>query len=300
MRQQRGFTLLELMVAMVIFAALAISGWQVFDSVNRARERAQLQADNLAVLQYAYLQLQQDMGQVIAYQAASSQNSQVANNANNNNNNSNNNANDTNNDNPAADEQAAAMPEPFMSLSNEQVSFMRYADPDPRYQTSPSIQRVEYLLSDQRLIRRQYTNNKNESIGLDSVLLEGVTEVSWQAYLPEPVSKFPDADSQNSPNGNNSLGQANNTSNKPKVRLLPRGVSLSFTYQQLPITWQFALAAQPAPNTSKAKSDDVSNGNGSNNNNNNSNNGSNDNNDNNGSNGSNGSNSDAVNRPSAQ
>ncbi|WP_324033801.1 PulJ/GspJ family protein [Psychrobacter sp. TAE2020] len=73
MRQQRGFTLLELMVAMVIFAALAISGWQVFDSVNRARERAQLQADNLAVLQYAYLQLQQDMGQVIAYQAASSQ-----------------------------------------------------------------------------------------------------------------------------------------------------------------------------------------------------------------------------------
>ena len=268
---------------MVIFAALAISGWQVFDSVNRARERAQLQADNLAVLQYAYLQLQQDMGQVIAYQAASSQNSQVANNAdnadnaNNNNNNSNNNANDTNNNNLAADEQAAAMPEPFMSLSNEQVSFMRYADPDPRYQTSPSIQRVEYLLSDQRLIRRQYTNNKNESIGLDSVLLEGVTEVSWQAYLPEPVSKFPDADSQNSPNGNNSLGQANNTSNKPKVRLLPRGISLSFTYQQLPITWQFALAAQPAPNTSKAKSDDVSNGNGSN-----------------------GSNSDAVNRPSAQ
>lgn len=287
---------------MVIFAALAISGWQVFDSVNRARERAQLQADNLAVLQYAYLQLQQDMGQVIAYQAASSQNSQVANNAdnadnaNNNNNNSNNNANDTNNNNLAADEQAAAMPEPFMSLSNEQVSFMRYADPDPRYQTSPSIQRVEYLLSDQRLIRRQYTNNEKESIGLDSVLLEGVTEVSWQAYLPEPVSKFPDADSQNSPNGNNSLGQANNTSNKPKVRLLPRGISLSFTYQQLPITWQFALAAQPAPNTSKAKSDDVSNGNGSNNNNN-SNNGSNDNNDNNGS---NGSNSDAVNRPSAQ
>ncbi len=287
---------------MVIFAALAISGWQVFDSVNRARERAQLQADNLAVLQYAYLQLQQDMGQVIAYQAASSQNSQVASNANNannnnnnNNNNSNNNANDTNNDKPAADEQAAAMPEPFMSLSNEQVSFMRYADPDPRYQTSPSIQRVEYLLSDQRLIRRQYTNNKNESIGLDSVLLEGVTEVSWQAYLPEPVSKFPDADSQNNPNGNNSLGQANNTSNKPKVRLLPRGISLSFTYQQLPITWQFALAAQPAPNTSKAKSNDASNGNGSNNNN--SNNGSNDNNDNNGS---NGSNSDAVNRPSAQ
>ena len=62
-KSQRGFTLLELMIAMAIFAALAILGWQVFDSVNRARERAQLHADDLAVLQYAYLQLQQDIGQ---------------------------------------------------------------------------------------------------------------------------------------------------------------------------------------------------------------------------------------------
>ncbi|MGB5877815.1 MAG: prepilin-type N-terminal cleavage/methylation domain-containing protein, partial [Psychrobacter nivimaris] len=39
MRHQRGFTLLELMVAMAIFAMLAVAGWQVFDGVNRARER---------------------------------------------------------------------------------------------------------------------------------------------------------------------------------------------------------------------------------------------------------------------
>ena len=48
MKRQRGFTLLELMVAMAIFAMLAVAGWQVFDSVNRARERAQTHADNLA------------------------------------------------------------------------------------------------------------------------------------------------------------------------------------------------------------------------------------------------------------
>ena len=53
MKSQRGFTLLELMVAMAIFAMLSVAGWQVFDSVNRARERAQFHADNLAVLQYA-------------------------------------------------------------------------------------------------------------------------------------------------------------------------------------------------------------------------------------------------------
>ncbi|MGB2082134.1 MAG: PulJ/GspJ family protein, partial [Psychrobacter sp.] len=44
MRHQRGFTLLELMVAMAIFAMLAVAGWQVFDGVNRARERAQFHA----------------------------------------------------------------------------------------------------------------------------------------------------------------------------------------------------------------------------------------------------------------
>ena len=40
MKSNHGFTLLELMVAMAIFAMLAVAGWQVFDSVNRARERA--------------------------------------------------------------------------------------------------------------------------------------------------------------------------------------------------------------------------------------------------------------------
>ena len=77
---QRGFTLLELMVAMAIFAMLAVAGWQVFDSVNRARERAQFHADNLAVLQYAYLQLQQDMGQIIPYQAINVQQDSISSN----------------------------------------------------------------------------------------------------------------------------------------------------------------------------------------------------------------------------
>ncbi|MDN5891639.1 MAG: prepilin-type N-terminal cleavage/methylation domain-containing protein, partial [Psychrobacter sp.] len=74
MKSSYGFTLLELMVAMAIFAMLAVAGWQVFDGVNRARERAQFHADNVAALQYAYLQLQQDMGQIIPYQAPNTQN----------------------------------------------------------------------------------------------------------------------------------------------------------------------------------------------------------------------------------
>ncbi len=246
--KQRGFTLLELMVAMAIFAMLAVAGWQVFDSVNRARERAQYHADNLAVLQYAYLQLQQDMGQIIAYQASATQTA---------------NTNDTSGDGDTAnDNTVVATAVPLMSLDSDYISFVRFADPDPRYQSSPSVQRIEYIFADQQLIRRQYmsVSGNREGVSLDSVLLEDVTEARWQAYLPEISAKFPNQ--QNS--GNQSTDQV-------KTKLLPNGVSVSFTYQDMPITWQWALTPQPAPNnsnnseSSSANNTDDNNSNNSNN-----------------------------------
>ncbi len=253
MKLQHGFTLLELMVAMAIFAMLAVAGWQVFDSVNRARERAQFHADNLAVLQYAYLQLQQDMGQIIPYQAVNAQNENTLNSALSSstpNKNASNNMNDSSQGN-------TQQPEPFMSLDGEHVSFVRFADPDPRYQSSASMQHVEYIFSDERLIRRQYTSigKDNESISLDSVLLEGVTAGGWQAYLPEMSTKFPNKDGSNN-NLNSQSGQVVVSANaQPESVLLPKGVAVTFTYQDMPITWQWALAPQPIPNNSKSNGD---------------------------------------------
>ena len=246
MRQQHGFTLLELMVAMAIFAMLAVAGWQVFDGVNRARERAQFHADQLAVLQYAYLQLQQDMGQVLAYQAPSTQNSS----ANGSNLNANTNGNTNGNDTNSAQDSIAA--EPFMSLDGEQLSFVRFADPDPRYQTSPSLQRVDYIFADERLIRRQYNSIQGgaDSVSLDTVLLNGVTAGRWQAYLPEVSNNFPSADNQFGNNENNNSD--NSAIDKPETVLLPKGVGMSFTYQDMPITWQWALAPQSLPNNSNS------------------------------------------------
>nr|WP_269129621.1 type II secretion system protein GspJ [Psychrobacter sp. Ps4] len=249
------------MVAMAIFAMLAVAGRQVFDSVNRARERAQFHADNLAVLQYAYLQLQQDMGQIIPYQIPNTQNISVTSNSTN--------ASDSTNNSAQANE---TVPGPFMSLDGEHVSFVRFADPDPRYQSSMSVQHIEYIFADERLIRRQYTSidGGRDSISLDSVLLEGVTAGRWQAYLPELSTKFPDADSSN--NGNSSTkttsGQTANAVNaKPAVVLLPKGITVNFTYQDMPVTWQWALAPQPISinNTNKSNNNAANNGNGSNN-----------------------------------
>jgi len=240
-RHQRGFTLLELMVAMAIFAMLAVAGWQVFDGVNRARERAQFHADNLAVLQYAYLQVQQDMGQIIPYQAAATQNVSAANNNTRTSTSSGNNTQSSGQINKIA-------PEPFMSLDGEHVSFVRFADPDPRYQSSNSLQRIEYIFADERLIRRQYTSMEGgrDSVSLDSVLLEGVTAGSWQAYLPELSTRFSSDDANSGSSINTAMRQSANTASpKPTAVLLPKGIAVSFTYQNIPITWQWALAPQP-------------------------------------------------------
>ena len=247
MKSNHGFTLLELMVAMAIFAMLAVAGWQVFDGVNRARERAQFHADNLAVLQYAYLQLQQDMNQMIPYQAVDTQGANsLINKAPTNNAATNSTANNTNNSN----QENAPAPEPFMSLDGARISFVRFADPDPRYQSSASVQHIEYIFADERLIRRQYTSLGSDSISLDSILLEGVTAGRWQAYLPELSAKFPNKDSSNI-NNNAASGQLANSDNKTsEIMLLPKGVALNFTYQDMPITWQWALTPQPIPNIS--------------------------------------------------
>ena len=244
MKSNHGFTLLELMVAMAIFAMLAVAGWQVFDGVNRARERAQFHADNLAVLQYAYLQLQQDMNQMIPYQAVDTQGANsLINNAP-----TNSTANNTNNSN----QENAPAPEPFMSLDGARISFVRFADPDPRYQSSASVQHIEYIFTDERLIRRQYASlaGGSDSISLDSVLLEGVTAGHWQAYLPELSAKFPNKDSSNINNNALAAPTANSANVPSEIMLLPKGIVLNFTYQDMPITWQWALTPQPIPNIS--------------------------------------------------
>lgn len=245
MSAERGFTLLELMVAMTIFAVLAVAGWQVFDSVTRARETAQYQADNLAALQYAYLQLQQDMAQIVAYQAPSTQEGSNQNTVH-----------------PNADnETTAPLIEAFMRLNAEQISFVRFADPDPRYQISPSLQRVDYIFADKRLIRRQYSTlpssrpqNNADSVSLDTVLLDGITEGRWQAFTPELSAKYPNPQSASAHNNDNNANNNNNkqdASENASIELLPVGVGVGFTYQDMPITWQWALAPQALPQSSK-------------------------------------------------
>ena len=102
-----------------------------------------------------------------------------------------------------------------------------------------------------------------------------MTAGQWQAYLPEISTRFPNKDS-NSDNAslNSQFGKgAASTTAQPESVLLPKGVAITFTYQDMPITWQWALAPQPIPNNSanKKNTPDNSHGNGNGNGNGNSN-----------------------------
>ncbi len=250
---QGGFTLLELIVAMAIFAMLAVAGWQVFDSINRSKERAQLQSAVLTDLQYGYQQIQRDMLQTVAYQLPKSggQSDTTASNGGSG-------LNVNNHDGSfAASQQPSAEPAftSGFSLQSNQLSFIRYADPDPRYQQAANLEKIVYTFNDGNLIRQRYTSlssNSNER-PLTSVIISGVDAGQFQVLLPEPSGVFPATDSAAKNSAVNApfaaALTAQNGGQLEPTSMLPRGVSVAFTLPMgnivIPISWVYALAKAP-------------------------------------------------------
>ena len=251
---QQGFTLIELMIALVIFAMLALAGWQIMDSLTKSRERGYQHQKSLSQLDYAYLQLSQDLAQTSNYVAVPILSAT---------------ANDT------ASTNSTAMTPTFV-LNASQISFIRFAAPDPRYQPSPMLAKIQYSVAGETLTKQRFyqldDNNENPAT---SVLLTGIKDASWRALTPDAVSVFPDeatlqkvqqlqaqkktnqtanASTNATPNPpDNATDQNSNLQNSMDLtpyQQLPRGIELNFSYQGEPITWRFALPSTPpnAPN----------------------------------------------------
>jgi len=60
-RQQRGFTLIELMVAMAIFAIMSLMAYQGMQSVFSTREQTDAESKRLQAIQMTFLDLQRDL-----------------------------------------------------------------------------------------------------------------------------------------------------------------------------------------------------------------------------------------------
>jgi type II secretion system protein J len=65
MTKRSGFTLVELLVAIAIFAVLSALGWKVFDYLIKIKERNTQHEQRLGQLQEAYQQVLRDTVQIV-------------------------------------------------------------------------------------------------------------------------------------------------------------------------------------------------------------------------------------------
>lgn len=141
--QQGGFTLLELLLAVAIFALLAVGSAQLTDSMLRADGARQAQADELRALGRALSLIQRDAVQGVF----------------------------------VAELRHAAF---AVSLHGSRVQWLVGAQQAPGAAAQSELRVVEYWLDDGTLWRRRRSLEQGE--GRAQRLLEGVEELRWRIH----------------------------------------------------------------------------------------------------------------------
>lgn len=157
-----GFTLVELLVAIAIFAVLSALGWKVFDYLIKVKERNTQHEMNLGQLQEAYQQILRDTVQAVPLTA------------------------NMNND-----------IQPALVLQNGRFNFSKTGVTDPLQQGIAPDERVEYQYrADEKKLYRLKYHNLNSS-GRDqpesSVLLSDVDQFEIIVLNPNESNSWPDA-----------------------------------------------------------------------------------------------------------
>lgn len=161
-RASAGFTLIELVVAMSIFAILAAAGWKVFDGLMKTRERATLQAKQLMSVQAVYAQFNRDFSQAIARSVRQ------------------------------ADQQKAAL-----LTDGQSIELTRTGVIDPRLTGQGPLERVRYELRNNELWRLSYTQPDHTGAlqPIATRLIGKVNQLKIQVLAPDVQAVWPPADS---------------------------------------------------------------------------------------------------------
>ncbi len=164
--KHQGFTLIELVVAMAIFAVLTLSGWQVFNSLIKVRERTTIKAEQIAAIQETYEQLSRDFTQTIPRPAA------VGNNV-----------------------------EPAFILQNNVFHLTKTGVIDPMQQGVSPLERVYYSVEQEQLIRHAVAQIDQDGnlVPTTTVLLHHVTDWTVSALDSASNSTWPIDNSQPTP-----------------------------------------------------------------------------------------------------
>lgn len=160
MKKIAGFTLVELLVAIAIFAVLSALGWKVFDYLLKVKERNAIHEQNLNQLQQAYQQILRDSVQIVPVTA-----------------------------------NMAGQRQPAFKLDNQSLNFSKAGVTDPLQQGLSPFERIEYQYraDEKKLYRLKYRNLNvaDRSQPLSSVLLDDVDQFQLTVLNPNETAQWP-------------------------------------------------------------------------------------------------------------
>ncbi|WP_220719287.1 type II secretion system minor pseudopilin GspJ [Agarivorans litoreus] len=156
--KQRGFTLLEMLVAIVIFALLTMAAYQVLQGVMRSDEISQRHGESLQALQRAMFFMQRDFTQLAPRSVRDE----------------------------TEEQRPLIMAEKYLLESDDmgiEMLVLGWRNPQSVIRRS-QLQRVAYLLKDEKLIKRFY-NHPDAVVGYEPremVLLNDVEELNFRFH----------------------------------------------------------------------------------------------------------------------
>ncbi|MBP8013525.1 MAG: type II secretion system minor pseudopilin GspJ [Acinetobacter sp.] len=162
MNAKKGFTLVELLVAIAIFAVLSALGWKVFDYLAKVKDRNAMHEANLEQLQESYQQILRDTMQAVPLTA-----------------------------------NIKGQQKPALVLQNGRFNFSKTGVTDPLQQGISPHERVEYQYraDEKKLYRLKYRNlhQTGNDQPESSVMLDEVEAFEIVVLNPNELSSWPES-----------------------------------------------------------------------------------------------------------